>query len=53
MNRRLSILISICVGLGVFAILGGSDVSRMVTYELLLRQEAPSEVTLFQTVSLT
>ena len=53
MNRRLSILISICVGLGVFAFLGGSGLSRIVTFQLLLRQEAPSEVALFETITLT
>jgi len=52
MNRRLSILISICVGLGVFAFLGGSGLSRIVTFRLLLRQEAPSEVALFETITL-
>lgn len=51
MNRRSTILILLCVGLGIFAFLGGSNVSRLLTFQLLIRQEAPSEVALFETLS--
>jgi thiol-disulfide isomerase/thioredoxin len=53
MNRRLTILILLCVGLGVFAFLGGSGVSRLLTFQLLIRQEAPSEEALFDIISST
>jgi hypothetical protein len=53
MNRRLTILMLLCMGLGVFTFLGGSGVSRLLTFQLLIRPEAPSEEALFDIISST
>ena len=39
------------MGLGLFAYFGGGKVSRLLTFQLLLRQEAPSETAVFESVS--
>lgn len=41
MNRRLKNLIIICVLLGLLALFGREPISRSITFQLLIRQDAP------------
>lgn len=44
MNRRLKILIVFCGLLGLLALFGRGPISRSITFQLLIRQDAPSEL---------